>query len=314
MGDVVSDGGFNSGTLAAWSLDSAGGYPQITAGDKYEGTHACVLYTLYTTFGPTRHTTSVAQAFSTGIGERIEIRCRVKSATGAPLTADAEFFVTVDTGNGIPATAVVLAGDDMSGGYDLVSWSGISTGTVCSVTFGMRNTYTSNVTSYAVLDAVVISVSGATTRIRDALFADLSSITVENGYSTDIVTVSKTAVSEATVAKPALVITPREGGTSDRETMTDRQGQRWQRFNVRLIVKGDDAHMLLYDLLDDVSNALEPKTSGTGSAIRSGAWAVDNCMVIDWVVEGADPATQTQQTLALDATIEVWFNYLRGSL
>lgn len=146
--------------------------------------------------------------------------------------------------------------------------------------------------------------------IRHEVITDLERIQTKNGFDTEVVKVYDTLVDVSKMRVPSLMLLPDEGGSSDNYTHCHNIST--QTFEVLAVTKGStDPHEVL-DLLDDVRNAVEPKTSNIQTLKFGKAQRIHDAVVTAW----SAPHTSGDIRLSrwqVRLTIEVTYDYERGS-
>lgn len=146
-----------------------------------------------------------------------------------------------------------------------------------------------------------------TRQIKDAMVADLESITAGNGYNFTVAEVGVEPKPAPEVTKPAVFILPGEGGSSELAQLTNAAGIASQTYTLQLVVDSAQPNEDMDNFLDDVRNAIERSSSNVNAV--SG---VEMAAVTGWSEIVTDPGI-SQNTYFREATVEVRYLYTRGA-
>lgn len=146
-----------------------------------------------------------------------------------------------------------------------------------------------------------------TRQIKNAMVADLESITAGNGYNFTVAEVGVEPKPAPEVTKPAVFILPGEGGSSELAQLTNAAGLASQTYTLQLVVDSAQPNEDMDNFLDDVRNAIERSSSNVNAV--SG---VEMAAVTGWSEIVTDPGV-SQNTYFREATVEVRYLYTRGA-
>lgn len=141
-----------------------------------------------------------------------------------------------------------------------------------------------------------------TSVLRDAVVRDLKTISKQNGFEIDVVSVLTKPKAIRDLALPAIAVISGPGGRSDPEELTNGTGRSSQQFVVQFAARNQDD---MDAVTDAARNALEK--DGSFVSLVSG---VEMATLTEW----SDPIYEDEYSVVLrEATVEIRYVYSRGS-
>lgn len=310
MANKIINGGFENGEASWTFVDDT----DVSTSYAYTGIRSARFITVNDTIlgVPTHKSGQIEQSFALRTGNEYTLKLHVLAST---LNNPAFVGVYLDKGSGEQALFENYVAEIPNieenewiewdlGTHTATGESGSLRITIDTI-FGGRYTYL-----YA--DQVELIEVGATTDMRDAVETDLNTISVANGYSTDVAKVYAEAIPENVRVYPCISLEPTEGGDTDPDEETERIIDAEQSFTMTAAVSGADIHTKAMNLLDDVRNALEKSTSAIMTFTQDD-FTLLSVRVSDWDYEPTSEDVSNLQTQFV-CIITIHYQYLRGSL
>ena len=293
-----------------WALDFDSGANRGWKRLKWADTAPAYLTTPYNIFGNTIvgggpgsfYATSDAFAVADGEWYTVVFYRNNQSGNAEALSIEA------DRGDGV-WTQLGVWTNDTGFTYQKARATFKANGTSAQIRFAIpRNTATLG--AWLIDDVYLERTPKVITKLlRDAILADLGTISVANGYEITVAEVYSEPILTDQRTFPFLELVPSEGGESEDVELGARGGETRQTFRVRGGCSSGTPLTDLMALLDSVRNSIEKSTS---SVCGLSSPKVITAAVTNWETTLADDAVAAG-VREFVADIDVTYSYVRGS-
>lgn len=299
-----------SGLLSDWSFETGGVWTESGLASRVSSPVSHGLWA-----EQLRSRRGFGESDSVIVSENLSLRpskqYTIQYAVNADLVTEADCYLQVatDVEGGAVTVLKAWAASQLPAG-----WSTQSTSFIAEGSLPYRIRFRS--TLFAALlgnerwhvDAVLLETPTVviTTTLRDALKDDLGDVATPT-FEITLRKVYSEPVATDKLIYPSAALIPFEGGTSETDQLTNREGLAEQLFTVRAAVKSRTPFADLMKVLDSIRNAVERSTSNL-----YGVSQVEQVDVVSWepVLTSDEVANQVR---IIDIDVRVRYHWERGS-